>query len=123
MGKWWGKDGPIDGHAKYTRRALAHMLTDTKATVARSLEEADMTKDEALELVKEFGEGVITKIAEYGVDLEEYGPLVNGFVAYNKLGLKGVSELMDIAIKIVEPDAVSELMQIKDLSKFMEMPK
>ena len=48
---------------------------------------------------------------------------MNGFVAYNKLGLNGVNELMDIAIKIVEPDAVSELMQIKDLSKFMEMPK
>ena len=82
-----------------------------------------MTKDEALELVKEFGEGVITKIAEYGVDLEEFGPLVNGFVAYNKLGLKGVNELMDIAIKMIEHDAFSELMKIKDVSKFMEMPK
>ena len=82
-----------------------------------------MTKDEALELVKEFGEGVITKIAEYGVDLEEYGPLVNGFVAYNKLGLNGVNELMDIAIKMIEHDAFSELMKIKDVSKFMEMPK
>ena len=99
------------------------MLTKGQATVAGSLEEADMDKNEALELVKEFGEGVITKIAEHGVDLEEYGPLVNGFVAYKELGLKGVNELMDIAIKIVEPDAVSELMQIKDLSKFMEMPK
>jgi hypothetical protein len=99
------------------------MLTRGQATVAGSLEEADMRKDEALSLVIEFGEGIITKIAEYGVDLEEYGPLVNGFVAYNKLGLKGVNELMDIAIKIVEPDAISELMKITDLSKFMEIPK
>lgn len=82
-----------------------------------------MTKDEARELVKEFGEGVITKVAEYGVDLEEFGPLVNGFVAYNKLGLKGVNELMDIAIKMIEHEAFSELMKIKDVSKFMEIPK
>jgi len=82
-----------------------------------------MTKDEALSLVKEFGEGVITKIAEYGVDLEEYGPLVNGYVAYNKLELKGVNELMDIAIKIVEPTALVQLAMMKDVSKLMEMPK
>jgi len=85
--------------------------------VAGSLDGADMRKDEALSLVIEFGEGVMTKIAEYGVDLEEYGPLANGFFAYKQLGLKGVSELMDIAIKIVDPDAVREM------SKFMEMPK
>lgn len=93
------------------------MLTKGQATVAGSLEEADMTKDEAQELVKEFGEGIITKIAEYGVDLEEYGPLVNGFVAYKQLGLQGVSELMDIAIKIVEPDAVMEMLKFIQVSK------
>jgi hypothetical protein len=93
------------------------MLTKGQATVAGSLEEADMTKDEAQELVKEFGEGIITKVAEYGVDLEEYGPLLNGYVAYKQLGLKGVNELMDIAIKIIEPDAVIEMM------KFIQVPK
>lgn len=82
-----------------------------------------MTKDEALELVKEFGEGVITKIAEYGVDLEEYGPLVNGFVAYNKLGLKGIADIMDKAIKIIEHDALIQLAKLEDVSKLMEMPK
>lgn len=76
-----------------------------------------MTKDEAQKLVKEFGEGIITKVAEYGVDLEEYGPLVNGYVAYKQLGLKGVSELMDIAIKIVEPDAVMEMMKFIQVQK------
>lgn len=85
--------------------------------MAGSLEEADMTKDEAQKLVKEFGEGIITKVAEYGVDLEEYGPLVNGYVAYKQLGLKGVSELMDIAIKIVEPDAVMEMMKFIQVQK------
>ena len=75
--------------------------------MARSLEGADMKKDEALELVKEFGEGVVTKVAEYGIDLEEFGPLLNGFVAYHKLGLNGVSDLMDQAIKMVKPDSVS----------------
>ena len=93
------------------------------ATVARSLEGADMKKNEALELVKELGEGVITKVAEYGVDLEEFGPLVNGYVAYHKLGLKGVSELMDIAINKVKPDVLIELALINDLYKFTEMPK
>jgi hypothetical protein len=88
--------------------------------VAGSLEEADMRKDEALAFVKEFGESIITKIAEYGVDLEEYGPLVNGYVAYNKLELKGVNEIMDIAIKIVEPTALMELAMIEDVSKLME---
>ena len=112
---------PYDGHAKYTRRALAHMVTDAKATVARSLEGADMTKDEARELVEELGESIITKLAEYGVDLEEFGPLVNGFVAYNKLKLKGISEFMDLAINIIEPDAISELMNIDDVSKFAEV--
>ena len=82
-----------------------------------------MRKDEALELVKELGEGVVTKVAEYGIDLEEFGPLVNGFVAYHKLGLKGVSELMDYAITMVEPDVLIELALINDLSKFMEMPE
>lgn len=70
-----------------------------------------MDKNEALELVKEFGEAVITKIAERGVDVEEYGPLVNGFVAYKECGLEGRNELMDIAIKMVEPDAVMEMVK------------
>lgn len=82
-----------------------------------------MTKDEALELVKEFGEGVVTKVAEYGVDLEEYGPLVNGFVAYHKLELKGIADIMDKAIKIIEPDALMQLAKLEDVSKLMEMPK
>lgn len=91
--------------------------------MARSLEGADMKKDEALELVKELGEGVVTKVAEYGIDLEEFGPLLNGFVAYHKLGLNGVSDLMDQAIKMVKPDALIQLALINDLSKFMRIPK
>ena len=91
--------------------------------MARSLEGADMKKNEALELVKELGEGVVTKVAEYGIDLEEFGPLVNGFVAYHKLGLNGVSDLMDQAIKMVKPDALIQLALINDLSKFMRIPK
>lgn len=91
--------------------------------MARSLEGADMKKDEALELVKEFGEGVVTKVAEYGIDLEEFGPLLNGFVAYHKLGLNGVSDLMDQAIKMVKPDALIQLALINDMSKFMMMSK
>ena len=82
-----------------------------------------MKKDEALELVKELGEGVVTKVAEYGIDLEEFGPLLNGFVAYHKLGLNGVSDLMDQAIKMVKPDALIQLALINDMSKFMRMPK
>jgi hypothetical protein len=82
-----------------------------------------MKKDEALELVKELGEGVVTKVAEYGIDLEEFGPLLNGFVAYHKLGLNGVSDLMDQAIKMVKPDALIQLALINDLSKFMRIPK
>ena len=82
-----------------------------------------MKKDEALELVKELGEGVVTKVAEYGIDLEEFGPLLNGFVAYHKLGLNGVSDLMDQAIKVVKPDALIQLALINDLSKFMRIPK
>jgi len=82
-----------------------------------------MKKNEALELVKELGEGVVTKVAEYGIDLEEFGPLVNGFVAYHKLGLNGVSDLMDQAIKMVKPDALIQLALINDLSKFMRIPK
>ena len=82
-----------------------------------------MKKDEALELVKEFGEGVVTKVAEYGIDLEEFGPLLNGFVAYHKLGLNGVSDLMDQAIKMVKPDALIQLALINDMSKFMMMSK
>lgn len=104
-------------------KCVSAYASQKTATVARSLEGADMKKNEALKLVKELGEGVITKVAEYGVDLEDFGPLVNGYVAYHKLGLKGVSELMDIAIKMIEHDAFSELMKIKDVSKFMEMPK
>jgi hypothetical protein len=91
--------------------------------VARSLEGADMKKDEALEIVKELGEGIITKLAEYGVDLEEFGPLVNGFVAYHRLRLKGISKPMDIAIKIVERDAIILLESINDLSKLEEISK
>jgi hypothetical protein len=93
------------------------MLTKGQATVAGSLEEADMDKNEALKLVKEFGEGIITKVAEHGVDLEDYGPLVNGFVAYKELRLEGVNELMDIAIKIVEPDAVREMVKFIEVLK------
>lgn len=93
------------------------MLTKGQATVAGSLEEADMDKNEALELVKEFGEAVITKIAERGVDVEEFGPLVNGFVAYKELGLEGLNELMDIAIKMVEPDAVMEMVKFIKVAK------
>jgi hypothetical protein len=37
--------------------------------------------------------------------------------------LKGVNELMDIAIKIVEPTALVQLALMKDVSKLMEMPK
>ena len=87
------------------------MLAKGQATVAGSLEEADMDKNEALELVKEFGEGVIIKIAERGADVEEFGPLVNGFIAYKECGLEGRHELMDIAIKIVEPDALMEMIK------------
>lgn len=117
MGERWGKDDTIDGHAENARRALAHMVTDAKATVARSLEGADMDKNEALELVKEFGEGVIMKIAERGVDVEEFGPLVNGYIAYRECGLEGRNELMDIAIKIVEPDALIEMIEFIKVSK------
>ena len=91
--------------------------------MARSLEGADMRKEEALELVKELGEAVVTKVAEYGIDLEDFGSLVNGFVAYHKLGLNGVTDLMDQAIKMVEHDALIQLALINDLSKFMEMPE
>lgn len=82
-----------------------------------------MTKDEAQELVKEFGEGIITKVAEYGVDLEEYGPMVIGFLAYNKLQVKGVNESLDCAIKIVENDAMSEVTKIEYMLMFGEVPK
>lgn len=120
----WGKGGENEKHkgtSEYCSRAFPHMLTNAKATVADHWRSEKMSEQAGLSILVELGEALITKMAEHKCDIEDLGPILCGYIAYNVFDLQGHSKKLDKAVKEHEAVLIFEILSLDTelLTKYM----
>lgn len=120
----WGKGGENEKHngmSEYCSRAFPHMPTNAKATVADHWRSDKMSEQAGLSILVELGEALITKMAEHKLNIEDLGPIVCGYIAYNVFDLQGHSKLLDQAVKEHEAVLIFEILSMDTelLTKYM----